>query len=186
MRFEWTLPMMRDAIQKDESVYFPVELPTSGIDFNCGTRITLSDLKKRQTISTTQGLRKRLARRFSIIGPAHDFTIKVNGESIKPNDRGYYDKLQYMWTYGDQSDVEPLCTNVAETKPRANEFHGDIRSVTGWLGTVKESSQLQDELGENLNRIAIFVRGKMAQEDILGDFTERGVYASYPHRRNSC
>lgn len=38
---------------------------------------------------------------------------------------------------------------------------------------------LRDEDGENLNRIAIFVRGKMAQEDILSDFSERGVYASY-------
>lgn len=34
-------------------------------------------------------------------------------------------------------------------------------------------------MGDNLNRIAIFVRGKLAQEDILGDFSESGVYASY-------
>ena len=44
---------------------------------------------------------------------------------------------------------------------------------------MRESGQLRDDLGENLNRIAIFVRGKMAQEDILGDFTERGIYANY-------
>ena len=52
-------------------------------------------------------------------------------------------------------------------------------TVDGWLGTVRESKQLRDEHGENLNRIAIFVRGKMAQEDLLGDFAERGIYASY-------
>ena len=173
------LSTMRDAIQEGEGVYLPVELPTSGIDFDYGTRITLSDLKKQQTISTTQGLRKRLARRFSIVGPAYDFTIEVNGQAITPKDRGYYDKLQYLWTYGDQSDVEPMCTNITETESRANVDNGDVVSVTGWLGTVKESGQLKDELGENLNRIAIFVRGKMAQEDVLGEFTERGVYASY-------
>ena len=173
------LSSMRDAIKEGKRVYLPEAQSTSGIDFDRGTRITLSGLKKKQTISTTQGLRKRLARRFSIIGPAYKFEIKVNGEPIRPKDRGYYDKLQYMWTYGDQSDVEPLCTNVAKTEARGNEFHSDIGSVTGWLGTVEESRQLKDELGENLNRIAIFVRGKMAQEDILGEFTERGVYASY-------
>ena len=38
---------------------------------------------------------------------------------------------------------------------------------------------LKDDEGENINRIAIFVRGKMAQENMLDDFSERGVYASY-------
>jgi len=38
---------------------------------------------------------------------------------------------------------------------------------------------LKDEDGDNLNRVAIYVRGKMAQEDMLGSFGERGVYASY-------
>src|SRR5262245_41489730 len=51
--------------------------------------------------------------------------------------------------------------------------------MSGWLGTVSEVRHLMDEDGDNLNRIAIFVRGKMAQEDILSDFSERGVYASY-------
>ena len=45
---------------------------------------------------------------------------------------------------------------------------------------MHKSSDLKDEESDdNLNRIAIFVRGKMAQEDILKDFPERGVYVSY-------
>ena len=51
--------------------------------------------------------------------------------------------------------------------------------MRGWLGTVAHVRHLKDEEGENLNRIAIFVRGKMAQEDVLSDFSERGVYADY-------
>ena len=47
------------------------------------------------------------------------------------------------------------------------------------MATVGEVRYLKDEEGDNLNRIAIFVRGKLAQEDILTDFSERGVYASY-------
>ncbi len=62
----------------DSAQYQPEELPTSGIDFGQGTRITLSNLRKRQTLSTAEGLRKRLARRFSIIGPSHHFEVAVN------------------------------------------------------------------------------------------------------------
>lgn len=34
-------------------------------------------------------------------------------------------------------------------------------------------------VGDNLNRLAIYVRGKLAQEDVPAQFSERGVYASY-------
>ena len=51
--------------------------------------------------------------------------------------------------------------------------------VSGWLGTVKEAKDLKNDEGENINQVSIFVRGKVAQEDLLGDFAERGVYASY-------
>ena len=170
------------AIKASKDEYEPEDLPTHGVSFSKGTRITLSDLKKRQTISTTEGLRRRLARRFSIIGPNYDFGITVNGKPVAPEDRGYHHALQYIWTYGDQSSVISLCTNLEDCEPRQRAFEvdgGRTITVDGWLGTVQESGQLRDELGENLNRIAIFVRGKMAQEDLLADFTERGIYASY-------
>ena len=50
--------------------------------------------------------------------------------------------------------------------------------VTGWIGTAVGSGDLKD--GEdNLNKIVIMVRGKLAQEDILEDFTEGGLYTKY-------
>ena len=154
----------------------------SEFDREHGTRITLGQLRRRQTISTAEGLRKRLARRFSIIGPSHDFSITVNGDEITPEDRGYHDRLQYLWMYGDQSSTVSRCGNLDENESRGPSFPvpgvAEL-TVDGWLGTVQESGQLRDEHGENLNRIAIYVRGKMAQEDLLGDFTERGIYASY-------
>ena len=53
-------------------------------------------------------------------------------------------------------------------------------SVTGWIGSVRESGDLSDKDGEdNLNKIVIMVRGKLAQEDILEDFTEGGLYTKY-------
>lgn len=177
--FRMELAAMREAIVKDEGKYRPVALDKSNIDFTKGTRITLSKLKKRQTISTSEGLRKRVARRFSIIGPENDFTIEIDGKAITPVDRGYFDKIRYLWTYGDQSAIETLCTDVESIEDRTASVDGSKITVTGWLGTVRESNQLRDDYGENLNRIAIFVRGKMAQEDVLGEFTERGVYATY-------
>lgn len=176
------LDAVRAAIEDNQGDYQPEELADSGFDCAHGTRITLEEVRKRQTVSTAEGLRRRLARRFSIIGPGHDFSITVNGVAITPEDRGYHDRLQYLWTYGDQSELRSRCRSLEESESRASSFPlsgGADLTVDGWLGTVRESGQLRDEHGENLNRIAIFVRGKMAQEDLLADFTERGIYASY-------
>lgn len=159
--------------------YEPVELSVDNIDFQHGTRITLSDLRHKQTVATSKAVRTRVARRFSVLGGQYGFKVTIDGQEVLPADRGYYQQLQYIWTYGDQSDVLSLATNVSEHEPRSIPMDVMGLSVSGWLGTVKESRQLKDEQGDNLNRIAIFVRGKMAQEDILADFSERGVYASY-------
>lgn len=52
-------------------------------------------------------------------------------------------------------------------------------SLSGWIGTVSNPSQLKDEEGDNLNRLAVFMRGKMAQEDILDEFGQKEIYADY-------
>ena len=169
------------ATESGSGEYHPGSLPTNSVDFDQGTRITLNGLRRRQTISTVEGLRKRIARRFAIIGPQREFEVLVNDTPIDPSDRGYYDKMQYIWTYGDKSVVK-LCPNLVKNSPRPNILtvpNATDLTVLGWLGTVRESKQLRDEGGQNLNRIAIFMRGKMAQEDILSDLTERGVYAGY-------
>ena len=57
--------------------YCPDELtdwPDNMVD---GTRIVLSGLQKKITTLTHKGLRQRLSRRFSIIGPKHDFKVLV-------------------------------------------------------------------------------------------------------------
>lgn len=178
--FRMHLDDIRHTIEKEggEGTYKPESLSNDTIDFEKGTRITLTDLRKRQTVSTTQALKKRLARRFSVIGAAQGFRAYIDSQEITPDDRDYYNKLQYIWTYGDQQHVLTL-TPQAQSFDRSVEAQTAGIPISGWLGTVKEVRHLKDEEGENLNRIAIFVRGKMAQEDILGNFAERGVYASY-------
>jgi hypothetical protein len=156
----------------------PELAPTDHIEFAHGTRITLTELRKRHTIRTTAALKRRIARRFAIIGASNGFRVFIDGVEVAPADRDYYDKIQYLWTYGDQAEVVSLCEHSQDFDRSLILGDAPIR-MTGWLGTVSEVKFLKDEDGDNLNRIAIFVRGKMAQEDILTDFSERGVYADY-------
>jgi hypothetical protein len=178
--FRMVLADIRQRIenQDGEATYHPEPLDATTIDFTNGTRITLTDLRKRQTINTTKALKRRLARRFSIIGDAEGFRIFVNDQEVTPADRDYYDKIQYLWTYGESADIAVHCRSASKFDRTSALVSTDLE-LSGWIGTVKEVRHLKDEEGENLNRVAIFVRGKMAQEDILSDFSERGVYASY-------
>jgi hypothetical protein len=179
--FRMKLTDMRSAVtsQGGSGTYRPSVLPTSSIPFSHGTRITLTDLRHRQTMATSKALRKRVARRFSILGGTNDFEVVIDGEAVIPADRGYYDKLQYLWTYGDQTEVQELATATEMVEGRDGVLGDNTLAISGWLGTVKESRQLRDEDGDNLNKIAVFIRGKLAQEDMLADFSERGVFASY-------
>ena len=177
--FEMRIEDIRKKINEDTDRYHPTPVLSTNLDFDRGTRITLSGLKKKQTFSTVDGLRKRLARRFSIIGLNDDFKVNINGVAITPSDRGYFDKLQCLWTYGGKDKVNSDCPNVIWSEDRTSALGKVNIAFNGWLGTVGHCNQLKDDSGENLNRIAIFVRGKMAQEDILGDFSEQGAYASY-------
>ena len=176
------LPDIRENIKDGEGTYFPKSLSSvDRVDFKRGTRIILTELRRGRTIRTASALRKRLARRFSVIGQHQGFRVFVDDTEITPADRDYYGKLQYIWTYDDQSGIKKLCTHLSrDPEDRTPSLTGAQVSISGWLGTVKKSSDLKDdESGDNLNRIAVYVRGKMAQEDILDDFSERGVYASY-------
>lgn len=149
-----------------------------------GTQITLTKLKTRVTKATSNALKKRLARRFGIIGEEHNFTVRINKELVSITDRDYFHKLQYLWHHGEGSKkyVE-LCKKKSEYTEKRDgdvEFEdgGSIYPVTGWIGTTDTPSDLKDG-DENLNKIVIMVRGKLAQEDILEDIAEGGVYTKY-------
>ena len=186
--FQMKLDEIREQIRREggSGTYEPTILPVDGIDFLCGTKITLGELRKRQTIGTTKALKKRVARRFSIVGEKHGFRVYVDGDEVSPSDRDYYDKIRYLWTYGDQQDVIDLCSKVENKEDRTDYVKSDEITITGWLATVGEVRYLKDEEGDNLNRIAIFVRGKLAQEDILTDFFRTWCLRELSDRRASC
>ena len=165
-----------------ETQYYPEPLRPSNVQLSAGTKIILTGIK-RQLSWSSAALRRRLARRFSIIGEQHRFAIELDGAPISIEDRGYHDKLQYLWTFAQRgAEVVPLAKNLKHGDARPSEFECGSRTlrIEGWLGTAHASGQLRDpESGESLNRIVIMVRGKLAQEDILKEFGEAGVYSTY-------
>ena len=87
----------------DGTAYHPEPLPADKIVLDKdGTRIILTELRK--LVSQVPGaLRKRLARRFSIIGSEYNFKVSVNDMLVEIKDRDYFHKLQYLWYYGKES-----------------------------------------------------------------------------------
>ena len=183
--FKMDREVIRQAIAgTGKDSYKPDELTTWPSGFNAGTRIVLSQISKSLSGMTVEGLKRRVSRRFAIIGPKNGFNVNVNGNVIGPEDRAYHNALQYLWTYGDQSEFTKLCKNLdRESDDRSSTIKTELEkagiSLTGWIGTVTKPDQLKDEDGDNLNRLAVFMRGKMAQEDILDEFGQKEIYADY-------
>ncbi|MFG2105998.1 BbrUII/HgiDII family restriction enzyme [Micromonospora chersina] len=178
-----TVDGIRQAIGEDPSsseAYCPEVLDPGLVDFDQGTRIVLTDLKKGLT-NVASGLRKRLARRFSVIGAEHSFRLYMDDSEVTLQDRDYFHKLQYVWVYGDDQESEKIlskCTNAAQKNVGPSPAIGEGR-VTGWIGTVANAGSLKEADGENINAIYLMVRGKLAHEDLLEEFNEGKIFRAY-------
>lgn len=165
---------------EDPKPYRPDALPPDLVDFDSGTRIILTDLKK-GLANVESGLTKRLARRFSILGPKTRFRLFLNGHEISVADRDYFHKLQYVWIFGDEeytTETAARCTNATQKTTRFGASVGG-GSVTGWIGTVANSGSLKEPEGDNINKISLMVRGKLAHEDLLEDLNEGKIFRAY-------
>lgn len=174
--------------QSGEAVYHPTPLDAKSAKLTKGTRIELTSLSKRVSGLTEAGLRTRLARRFSVIGGSSGFAVAVNGKPVTMADRDYFHKLEYVWWFGQaESQFETLCTGVnsghsetrtAQVTVHPAEMDEATFKVSGWIGTVRRPRELIDPY-DNLNKITILSRGKLAQEDILTDFNDGRVFTKY-------
>lgn len=157
-----------------KSIDFPDE-------FSTGTKIKLYKLKK--SIERTQSyLRKRIARRFSIIGPNHDFVVKINGNEISTDDRDFLPDLEFLWEFGD-SDSSRLesCTNLTQKNTLQNEimYDGVSYKITGYIGSVVKPSQLKKDPEISNNTITVISNGRVFEEDILLEFGSAKVFTNY-------
>lgn len=191
--FVMSVAKIRTAIGRAGDTYHPEPLDESEITLDKeGTQIILTDLKKRVS-QTSPALRKRLARRFSIIG-TDNFNVTLGGTPVTIADRDYFHKLQYLWYFGSESEkyvefskrlkssrLEHHEKRACDIEVLSEDGAVDGRyRVTGWIGTVQKSGDLNDkDAKDNLNKIVVMVRGKLAQEDILEDFPEGGLYTKY-------
>ncbi len=170
----------------ETNMYHPQVLQTENIDFERGTKIVLKDLKKGFR-RTEEFSRRRLARRFSIIGPSHGFQVEIDGKPITTEDRGYYNKIEFLWHMGDRKGldqgffedsegIKKLKNNIREViQLETDEFLEEDWTVSGWIGTVDEQKSIDDEN----NAITVFAHGKLIHEDILGDLKEGGIFSKY-------
>lgn len=179
---------LRDCIEKNEE-YSPEELPTDDFDFtHDGTKIVLRELKKARTAALATYLRRRLARRFSIIGDQYSFVVKVNNVAVTIADRGYLPKAQMLWMYPSDSDptftedaIEKQCSAGLTEKFLRNtvvDCSGRKVNIYGWIATASEPGKLLEE-DDSINKITIMVRGKMAKEDILPELRSTALYTKY-------
>ncbi len=167
---------IEDEILKSD-VYHPEELSTSQVTITKGTKIILTDFK-RQINYASSYLRQRLARRFSVLGKEHNFEVMIDDSSIKVEDRNFFNKVEFIWIIGEGNNKITENFNFL----RVNQLNGDIDGkpykISGWIGSVNKPSDLKEGKVNN-NKVSIVVRGKLAQEDILEDFSEGGIYFDY-------
>ncbi len=178
--FRMNADSIEESIRGNNERYRPEPLDAKDIILDIGTKIILSDLKRRSYKSAH--LRKRLARRFSVIGDMDGFEVILDGEPITAKDRADHENLQYIWTFGEAGEAMAARAPGAKACKRPSDVRDGepAECIDGWIGTVYKAGQAQDkDLKDNLNAIPIMVRGKMAQEDILEEFGEGGVYSTY-------
>ncbi len=178
LAIELDVEKIQEAIENKRKYHPPVIDVPKAINLGpSGTAIVLHDLKKRVNSSLDTHLRQRVARRFSVI--SEDFQVFVNDDEITLQDRNYFGKLEYALVYGDfdkskfEHDKRYVVQREKNTVDKQEQY-----AVRGWIGLVKESGTLQ-EGADNLNKVSILARGKVALEDILDSFREGGLYTKY-------
>jgi hypothetical protein len=156
--------------------YYPKPINAEKIDISLGTKIILRSLKKNVSRSEVF-LRRRLARRFGIIGDEFKFHVLVNGKEISISDRDYFSKLEYIWLIGKGSEkYADLCTNLKNSESLKGTVNKSKKyEVSGWVGTFDEQKSIE----EGNNTIVVQAWGKIVHEDILKDLKEGGLFTKY-------
>lgn len=190
--FRMDVDEIKEAIGEEEvasggtqpQIYTPTVLDDFPDDHDQGTKIVLENLKKR-VHTAESALRKRLARRFSILEPEYNFTVRVNGDKIDITDRDYFHKIQFLWTFG-SDEYADYCREdkLEEHEHRASTTESGYE-VEGWIGTVEKPRDLVEDIpgtgseSDDLNKISLMVRGKMAKADLMEDFNDSRMFTKY-------
>ncbi len=155
------------------TTYRPEALPESSIEVKVGTRIIMRRLKKR-TDQAARSLRRRLARRFSVLDDTN-FAVSIDCKPVTVADRDYFDQVEFLWLLGEESaSYSAHAPNITKIKTVDNEIDEGV-TVTGWIGTVERPSAIKD----SDTALVLMARGKLVQENLLRSLQETGIYAEY-------
>ncbi|WP_169307182.1 BbrUII/HgiDII family restriction enzyme [Ferrimonas sediminicola] len=166
----------------EDNNYYPEEIPAEDVVISKGTLIVLSDLVKSR-MTSPKVLKKRLARRFTVISDNLNFMVTVNGDKVQVSDRDYSSKIEYLWTLGDQNQLQSFIDSCSNKK-RHKAWDGIVDPqqqyiAEGWIGTVETSGQLKDNEIGNINGVVLMARGRVVHEDVLGEFNDGRLFTKY-------
>jgi hypothetical protein len=163
--------------------YFPSPIQFDGP--SRGTRIVLESLRKKRTATSIAALRKRIARRFSIIGYEGEqgdrFVVRINDEPVGPQDREDLRAVEFLWEFGSErldTSPYPNITKRFVISDKVNQAHPDWK-VGGWLGAAAEPKKLKHDEAGSLNGIVVLARGRLYQENVLDKLNFSRILGSY-------
>ncbi len=179
--FRMSAVKIREAARNQSGIYYPKSLNRNKLDINQGTKIVLKEIKRQRLGPGAKALRKRLARRFSIIGETHDFRITINEEPVTYHDRDDLSKVQFLWMLGEpdiESGAAPGLIKKANLPDQLDHWDKNWK-IRGWIGTVQKPKQLDNPDVGNLNSIVVFARGRLFHENILDKVNNGRLYTKY-------
>ena len=174
---------LRERMKRDTSdAYHPKPVDPEHADklADRGTVIVLSRLKRNRLRETApESLRRRLARRFSVIG-SEDFHVYVDDIEVTARDREDLKFVQYVWVFEGTDFSVPEGVSISERFDLPDKAEGwpADRRIRGWIGTVDKPRQLATNEG-NLNSVVVMSRGRLVQEDILPKISSAGLFTKY-------
>lgn len=152
-----------------------------------GTRVILDELKKKRTAKSIAALRKRVARRFSIIGykgASNDtFDVRINGNAVGPDDRDDLKAVEFLWEFSETDPSIPgaACPGLEKRfllSGIVDQAHSDWL-VRGWIGAASRPQTLRNDEAESLNGIVVLARGRLIQENVLDKLNFSRILVSY-------
>jgi len=168
---------------KDKQEYIPSRI-TDFSKLNVGEHGTIIKLVSiQQRVNKTETfLRRRIARRFSVIGPANNFSVSVNGTPIGIQDRAFYSDIQFLWTFGDETKAQAARAACKGLDPKYTRHFEGVTSgghiVNGFIGSVLKPEQLKKD-GDNNNAITLLANGRLFEEDLQKRIDDSKVFNSY-------
>ena len=169
---------IHESVQQRASVYHPDSLAENDVTVAQGTLIRLKKIKRQRLGRGVKALRIRLARRFSIIGASQGFSIRINNDPVKVDERGDLSACQFLWHFGPdvpEGGTKPQILEREQLPQRLD--HWDPKwIIKGWVGTASRPKQLDNDDAGNLNSIVVFARGRLFHENILDRLNDGRLY----------